>query len=497
LIEKATSSNTSTLSVVAIGTTAQLNILNSKSDGDVYIVTDGSNTGDFALWNCTDPAVIATCSWSYVSPTDGTERNVLTNVTGNPSGSYTYVLATDVWTKTSDLAQVVPDNPTAINGVLFAKRYLAPLSNNAGIFILGDSVAGFGRSQSLATDAGSIVASTNNSIDTTAGNVRKVSSTWYQLDTPYTQNTTSYPYATDVQANSAGAVMIDNNGVLNYKGTAAFMNAITGLDSGASSVITSAYIPDKFWVNRTVRVVSYWLSYATNNIIALAGDGTIWVKGASGANNIYGDNTVTVTDTWHQVAVPKKQYKKIYINATATAAYALAADGSLYAWGNNAGNRFSAGSVGLLNPAVIATGIKDFDADADSTMLITSSGTRLAIGANTNGKLGNGTVTAVTTYTTMTSSGFTYDKVYGTDGLTLNSYHYVTTDKKAVMTGNQNLNRAISGATAASNVVFPTLMGNGAFQGSVSDIRPYTNSTLILTTQGTVWTAVNSVGTAN
>ncbi len=130
-------------------------------------------------------------------------------------------------------------------------------------------------------------------------------------------------------------------------------------------------------------------------------------------------------------------------------------------------------------------------------MIITTSGTRLAIGLNTNGKLGNGTTTATTIYIPMTMSGFTYDKVYGTDGLALNSYHYVTTDKRAVMTGNQNLNRAISGATAASNIVFPTLMGNGAFQGSVSDIRPYTNSTLILTTQGTVWTAVNSVGTAN
>jgi hypothetical protein len=278
VIEKATSTNTSTLSVVAIGTAAQLDALESKSDGDVYIVTDGSDAGNFALWNCTDPQDILTCSWSYVSPIDGNERNVLTNATGNPSGSYTYVLATNVWAKTSDLAQVVPDNPTAINGVLFAKRYLAPLSNNAGIFILGDSVAGFGRSQSHATDAGSIVASTNNSVDTSGGNVRKVSSTWYQLDTPYTQNTTSYPHATDVLANNAGAVMIDNNGVLNYKGTAAFMNAITGLDSGASSVITSAYVPDKFWVNRTVRVISYWLSYASNNIIALAGDGTIWVK---------------------------------------------------------------------------------------------------------------------------------------------------------------------------------------------------------------------------
>jgi hypothetical protein len=137
------------------------------------------------------------------------------------------------------------------------------------------------------------------------------------------------------------------------------------------------------------------------------------------------------------------------------------------------------------------TAVTDFAMDTNSTMLV-SAGARWAIGTNTSGKFGNGNTTALTAYTLLPQNGFTFDKVFSFDDSVNNAYYYITTDKKAVHSGYNDLQFATS--VAAGNVLTPTLMGNGTYQGTVIDIRAYYQSVLIHTNQGEVWTAVNQGG---
>jgi alpha-tubulin suppressor-like RCC1 family protein len=296
-------------------------------------------------------------------------------------------------------------------------------------------------------------------------------------------------------------VAIDDVGILYYSGSAAFMTAMTDSDNGVSTAITPAFVPDAFWAKRAVKVIKFWLSYASNNLIALAGDGTIWVRGASGTSGIYGNGTVVANKVWNQVAIPAKKYTKIYIAADATPCCgALGADGTMYVWGANATQRILAGATTVIStptlvPGFVGNPITDFAMDANSTMLI-AGGVRHAIGINTTaGKFGDGTGNANTVYEALPSNGFVYSKVFSGDADGSEFYYYLTTDKRAVMTGrnNQQFNSGASGA----NITTPTLMGTGAYQGSVIDIRAHAGSALIHTDQGTVWTSVGATGAAN
>jgi alpha-tubulin suppressor-like RCC1 family protein len=476
---------------VAIGTQAQLDSLIDKVADGYYIVTDGANKGDIMKWADTDDDGIGDTWELHIVPTNQLEWNVLTNATSEPAGRYTYDILTDTWTKTEEIDPLVPsvDDPTAVGGIKMISRYLAPMSESGSAFILGDSVAGQGRSQSHTIDNGSIVAPAAN-----IPMVQKSPFTYYQTDTPYSTLSQRDAWAVDFQFNNAGAVAIDDIGILYYKGTAAFVTAMTGTDSGVSTVITSAFVPDKFWANRAVKVLKFWLSYNTNNLIALAGDGTIWVKGVAGASGIYGDGTIVVNKLWHQVNIPQKSYRKIYITYDGLACGALAGDGKMYVWGANTTRRIAPiATTPITTPYEITspTAVTDFAMDANSTMLV-SAGARWAIGTNTSGKFGNGNTTALTAYTLLPQNGFTFDKVFSLDDAVNNAYYYITTDKKAVHTGYNDLKFATS--VAAANVLTPTLMGNGTYQGTVIDVRAYAQSVLIHTNQGEVWTAVNQGG---
>jgi hypothetical protein len=476
---------------IAIGSLAELTALEDKPVGGLYIVTDGPNAGDVMMWSDTNDDDIGDEFVSYYVPSNNDDWSITTSLT-LPSGTYNYDASTDTWTRTSGNQDIVSnpiDNPTSVGGVLMGRRHLAPLTNNSGTFILYDQVSGFGRSQSHATDDGSIVAPTaQESI------VRKSPFTYYAINKPYAQMTTRRPFATDVQMNGAGTVVLDDLGNVWFKGTAAFMVALTE----TSSSIASAYVIDTYFASRSVKVIKVWLSYSTNNVIALAGDGTVWVRGASGTTGIYGDGVIVTDKVWHKASVPKQAYVSIYLVADGTVAYALGMDGKLYAWGTNTANTFVPGAVGVISsPQTIAlTGktIAAFAADTNSTMLVDNTGTRWAIGTNSNGKFGDGTTTAKTSYTSLPTNGFLISRVFSGDGVGNTFYYYITTTKMAVYTGYASGQRGVSIGTG--NVTSLTKMGNGSYQGAVVDIRSYHNSTLIHTSQGTVWTCVSNTGSS-
>ena len=479
---------------IAIGTQAQLDALVDKTSNTYYIVTDGASNGNILIWEDTNGDGVGDIWNTYLVPTNQLEWNVLTNATGESAGTYTYDLTTDTWAKTADLEPLIPsvDDPSAVGGVKMIRRYLAPRSGSGSTYILGESVAGHGRSASHMADNGSINAPTGGETK-----VSKSPFTYYQTDAPFSVLSQRDAWADDAQFNQAGGVAIDDLGILYYKGTAAFLTAITGSDTGISTSISSALIPDKFWANKSVKVVKYWLSYNSNNIIAHCGDGTIWVRGVAGTAGIYGDGIVVPDKVWHKVNLPQKPWKKIYITYDGLACGALAADGTFYVWGSNTTRRIAGTTTAVYSTPFQVTGIgsiSDFAMDSNSVMVI-ANGVRWGIGTNNAGKLGSGNTTSITSYTQLPSNGFTFDKVFSMDDGVFDSYYYITTDKKAVHTGNNALNFASS--PAAATVIIPTLMGNGVYQGSVVDIRAYTIASLIQTNQGEVWTCVNASGSNN
>jgi hypothetical protein len=145
--------------------------------------------------------------------------------------------------------------------------------------------------------------------------------------------------------------------------------------------------------------------------------------------------------------------------------------------------------------------IVDFAADDNSTMVITATGQRYGIGTNTANKLGDGSTAAApvnkTAWTSLPSSpavpNFHPVKVFSTDTVTAgNAYYYITKTGEAWLSGYNNNNRAMGVVTG--NINTPAKMGSGGYQGYVIDIRVYTNSSVIHTSQGTVWSCTNGTG---
>lgn len=482
---------------IAIGTQAQLNALADKPTDAFYLVTDGANLGSVLQWVDTNDNGVGDTFAVAQNPTNGTQWTVVTNATGQPAG--VYQKSSGNWIFSANITPAVPsvEERKAFGGIRFGTRHLAPRADASSAFIMYDSVAGFGVSNNFATVDGSLSSFGNTAATPIpAGQVRKTGFTYYQANSPYTQIINYRPFMTDIQQNNDGAVALDHIGVPFYRGKAIFMQQMTGTDSGVSDVATAAYVPDKFMAGRQFKVAKYWLAYLKNVMIAQTFDGGIWVKGALGTNGRYGDGTTTVNDLWHKATMPNVSVRKLFVTYDGQSFGVLTQAGEFYTWGDNTNNRgWPGATTPRATPVLEMTNVQDFAMDRYSTVLVMNDGSRRVIGFNNNGRLGTGDTTNRTTWTTPTSvnnGGFSFKQVFDTDGDSENGYAYITYGGVAAYSGFQNMSRGIAGVTLSGNVLNVTQMGTGAYQGSVVDIRPYGNNTLIHTSQGTVWMCVNS-----
>lgn len=474
---------------IAIGTQAQLTALTEKPTGGKYIVTDGANKGDVLVWADTDGDGVGDTWQVFLAPpalVNQAQWTVLTNATGEPAGVYTYDSASDTWTKTAEVSPVIPpvNDTTAVGGVKLPSRRFTARTNSGNIWIQGENVAGIGFSTGASADGRANVSGAGQ----TGYRVRKTPNTVYSPASPYAEIIGYRPYAVDVQQNQFGAVMVDHKGNLFAKGNdTTFNQYMLGL---AAAIEVPSFAPDAVIAASAAKVVRFFLSPGHRSLMIYTSDGRIYMRTNNG--NINGNGTTATTLPWKQVSVPVQGYKQLWVESSGSGAAVLANNGDLYFWGANTNNRINGTATTTIvsTPVRVLQNVKSFAADANSVMAILNDGTRVGVGANTNGKLGNGGTTALTTYTALPGNGFTFESVVGTDDTAQhNSYYYITTDKKAVMTGLQNLCRGIAGKTAADNVVTPTLMGTGAYQGTVVDIHPHINTTYLLTDQGTMWSA--------
>lgn len=467
---------------IAIGTQSELNALVDKPVGGKYIVTDGVNKGDILVWNDIDGDGIGDEFGILEVPTNQMQYTVLTNATGELAGVYQYDIVTDTWIRNADIAPSIPDveDNTAVGGIKFPKQRLSYLSNSGPLWIQYDQVTGMGANASGATAMGTTSVA-NGALPNT---IRKSPYTFYDIATPYSQIIDYRVFAVDVCQSRFGGAMIDQKGNLFIVGDTTFTQYGLNLAAATTSL---AWSPSKFWTNHSRKLIGMSICQDQRALMVQDNEGGLWIVAATGATGVYGDGTVVNNSNWHKINVPEQGWKKYQIDNTANFAMALSNSGDLYAWGTNTANRINTTATTSIisTPVLVQTNVKDFDFDSNSVMVIKNDGTRVAVGTNTNGKFGNGGTTALTTYTSVPSNGFDFEKVFKNPSS--NAYFYITTDKKLVMTGYQDLDSGVSGVTAASNILTPTICGLGAYQGSVVDVHPHLSSTALHTNQGEVW----------
>jgi alpha-tubulin suppressor-like RCC1 family protein len=139
------------------------------------------------------------------------------------------------------------------------------------------------------------------------------------------------------------------------------------------------------------------VSGGQNHSIALKSDGTVWAWGLNGSGQL-GDGSMTT----RLVPVQVSGLSNAVSVATGVAAihtFAVRADGTLWAWGNNSSGKLGDGTTtNRTTPVQVGlSNIKQAAAASFSSAALKHDGTVYTWGWNADGQLGNGTTTASNT----------------------------------------------------------------------------------------------------
>lgn len=141
------------------------------------------------------------------------------------------------------------------------------------------------------------------------------------------------------------------------------------------------------------------LAAANGTSLALKSDGTVWSWGANALGQL-GINATSAATLNSKVPVQVVGTSSGYLSDIKAIAgsgnhfAALANDGTLYAWGENANGQLGNNSTtNSIRPVQVLTGVAKILAGVNFTVAIKENGTVWTWGQNTNGQLGNNTIT--------------------------------------------------------------------------------------------------------
>lgn len=144
---------------------------------------------------------------------------------------------------------------------------------------------------------------------------------------------------------------------------------------------------------------------------ALAADGKLYAWG-NGADGQLGDGTSTTRTTRVPLSFPSNAYFT-QIAVASNQGLALTADGVLYAWGKNSEGQLGDGTLTTqYSPVIVknsfaATGYVQASTGSVHSVALRADGLLYAWGSNSNGTLGNGTVTGSTSPVQVNRGGLT------------------------------------------------------------------------------------------
>ncbi|MCL2568443.1 MAG: S-layer homology domain-containing protein [Oscillospiraceae bacterium] len=246
-----------------------------------------------------------------------------------------------------------------------------------------------------------------------------------------TSTTLSSNSAQMVSANGSHTLLIRNDGTLWSWGLGLYGRLGDG-DTSNHSRATPFPIPTPAGATLP------WVYVSAGGLHSAAIDsaGVLWTWGAAGQGQL-GSGTTTDSGTPAQVTDPNAANPWVSVSAGARHTVAIKADGTLWAWGENAqgaigqGNVNSPGQYNTPQQIFVMPGIPDtyiwLDASAGGyydgglsygghTLAIRADGTLWAWGWNQSGQVGNGTITLGSPYgigtpTNITPTGTTWSSV--------------------------------------------------------------------------------------
>ncbi len=251
----------------------------------------------------------------------------------------------------------------------------------------------------------------------------------------------------------------------------------TSGELGNGSTGTNVTTPTQIATSMT----AIWSAVAagSNFAMALRSDGTLWTWGdnTSGelGNGSTGTNVTVPTQvgsftTWTAIA------------AGSNFAMAIASDGSLYTWGNNASGQLGNGNSGanVLIPTKIANGLTwtAIAAGSNSSMGI-SAGNLYTWGNNASGQLGNNTTGTNVLAPTQTGGGTTWTAVAAGSNFAM-----ALTTGGGLCTWGDNTSGELGNGSTGTNVFVPTQIASSTIW---SAIAAGSNFAVAIDSGGNLW----------
>jgi len=167
---------------------------------------------------------------------------------------------------------------------------------------------------------------------------------------------------------------------------------------------TNGQLGDNTTTNRSspVQTVAFGTNWkqvtcGSNHTAAIKTDGTLWCWGENSSGQL-GDNTATSKSSPVQTVTFGTNWKQVTISAQSNHTVAIKTDGTLWLWGSNAGGQLGDNTTtnrsSPVQTVTFSTNWKQVSGGFALTAAIKADGTLWLWGTNTNGQLGDNSVTA-------------------------------------------------------------------------------------------------------
>lgn len=443
--------------------------------GDSYIVTDGANQGDIAMWDESVP------EWVYYSPANGEYTTITTGTYATTQ--WFYDQPTDTWIQ--DMSPPLPPDPLPDQPLAGSVKLVSVGSRNGRrghAVIVNHSLVTFGEDPTSITSAGD---------DAEVRRPHRVSWVWNRLTASLSRSAQYTPIFTDAAGDVNTMLAVDSRGKL-------WAAAVTAAEAGLQGMnpIPGMYglVPVPFFQSLTPKItqlsVSSWISHK----VVCMDNGDVYSTG-NNASGQFGVGNTTATTTWVKMNLPAGKLAKRVLAVDARTyglTLVLTSANELYGCGVNNNNILSATAGNVTTPILIATDVKDFTSNSTSLWVVKNDGTMWVRGLNTNGQLGRGNLTNVTAALTQVAGITDAAKVF-----TYQSFHnypcaaYLTTAGVVKFAGYHRYRMfgASVGALNANISSFTAATFGG--QGTVADVIVGSRTVHVLTTSGNVWNCGN------
>ena len=240
------------------------------------------------------------------------------------------------------------------------------------------------------------------------------------------------------------------------------------------------------------------------NSIGLASDGTLYAWGWNNYGQL-GQGSSTPSSSNVPLAVPMTGVLAgktiVQVASGGQTLYALASDGSLFAWGYSQNGELGTGATTPSNFTPVQVSIPGgqtitkVSAYGNGAVALAGNGTLYAWGLGTSGQLGNGTSASSTTPVAVTMSGALLNKTVQTISTSGSTAYALTTDGSVFAWGSNSGGALGINSTSPSSSNVPVAV-TGFGGRSIASIGGYAYGGTALATDGTafVW-GTNAYGT--